>query len=97
MEVAFFKRHQRGDIFTYYKVFGGEGKTVNGYQEVINFLNNEPMIYVEHNYPFDRDHPERSFELTGTWCTYEVGIPITEEEYVTAYKRASSHGNFRVL
>lgn len=44
MEIAFFKIQQRGDIFHYYKVFGGNGKTKDGYQEVINFLNDQPIM-----------------------------------------------------
>jgi len=45
MEVGYFKRQQTGNIFHYYKVFGGTGKTKNGYQEVINFLNEVPNYY----------------------------------------------------
>lgn len=66
------------------------GKTKEGYQEVINFLNEKPIVSIEHNLPYDPSMPDKSFELTGTWCTYEVGIPITEEEYVKAYKKATN-------
>jgi hypothetical protein len=79
MKVDYFKRLQRDNIYHYYEVHGGEGKTRDGYQVVINFLNPAPIIYVEHNNPSD---------LTGTWCQYEVGIPITKEEYMKAYQLA---------
>ncbi|WP_207536315.1 hypothetical protein [Desertivirga arenae] len=91
MEIAFFKRHQRGEIYHYYKVYGGPGKTKHGYQEVINFLNEKPIISIEHNYPYDPINPDKPFELTGTWCTYEVGTPISDAEYLEAYKKATAH------
>ena len=81
MEIAYFKRPQNED-FHYFKVFGGNGKTKNGYQEVINFLNEKPIISIEHN---------NTSELTGTWCTYEVGIPISKAEYESAFKRATEN------
>lgn len=87
-EIAFFKRHQECGTFHYYKVFGGDGKTKDGYKEVINFLSNQPIISLDHNYPFDPSDPERIFNLTGTWCTYEVGMPISEQEYQQAYQEA---------
>ncbi|GLU56441.1 hypothetical protein Dfri01_59020 [Dyadobacter frigoris] len=95
MEIAYFKRHQRGDIFHYYKVFGGNGKTKDGYQEVVNFLGDIPMIFIEHNYPYDPSNPDKKFDLTGTWCTYEVGLPISKEEYQEAYDKATS-GEFTI-
>lgn len=88
MEIAFFKRHQTGETFHYYKVFGGDGKTRDGYQEVINFLDDRPILSVEHNHPYDPSNPKKKFNLTGTWCTYEVGVPISEEEYRQAYQKA---------
>jgi hypothetical protein len=96
MEIAFFKLHQHDNIFHYYKVFGGSGKTTNGYQEVINFLNEIPIISIEHNLPYNRNNPDQPFELTGTWCTYEVGIPITEQEYSEAFEKATANLNFSV-
>ena len=83
MEIAYFKRHQKSNIYHYYKVFGGPGKTRHGYQEILNFLNVTPMIHLEHNYINDTSG------LTGTWCQYEVGIPISKEEYDIAYKIAT--------
>src|SRR4051794_10851014 len=80
--VHYFKRRQRGDIYHYYEVHGGPGKTKNGYQVVINFLNDFPIISVEHNYQSDPSG------LTGTWCQFEVGIPITKEEYEAAFRIA---------
>ncbi|MES2062555.1 MAG: hypothetical protein V4456_11585 [Bacteroidota bacterium] len=90
MEIAYFKREQRPGVFHFYKVYGGPGKTKDGYQEVINFLNEKPIISVEHNLPFDRNKPDEPFELTGTWCQYEVGVPISEAEYLEAYKKATT-------
>lgn len=86
--VAYFKRRQRDD-FHYYKVYGGPGKTREGYQEVINFLTPIPIITVEHNFTADNG-------LTGTWCTYETGEPITAEEYETAYQRAIA-ADFKIM
>jgi hypothetical protein len=96
MEVAYFKSHQRNGIYHFYKVFGGEGKTVDGYQEVINFLNDIPIVSIEHNLPYDKNNPEKPFELTGTWCTYEIGIPISEAEYLRAYEKATTDLNFNI-
>lgn len=96
MEVAYFKREQSKGIFNFYKVFGGAGKTKIGYQEVVSFLNDKPIIFVEHNYPYDPAHPNKPFELIGTWDTYEVGIPISKEEYDLAYTKATSQ-DFKVL
>lgn len=87
-EIAYFKRRQRSG-YHYYKVFGGPGKTPEGYQEVINFLNSQPMISIEHNYSADHG-------LTGTWCTYEVGEPISRADYDAAYERATS-GKFTIV
>ncbi|WP_373512585.1 hypothetical protein [Persicitalea sp.] len=87
-EIAFFKRHQEDGIFHHYKVLGGDGKTRHGYQEVINFLDREPIISIEHNHPYDPVNPRKPFNLTGTWCTYEVGVPISEQEYQQAYQKA---------
>jgi hypothetical protein len=78
MQTAYFKRKQ-GKGFHYYEVHGGPGRTPHGYQITINFLNPEPIIMVEHNY---------MTELTGTWCTYEAGEPISKEEYQAAYQKA---------
>lgn len=89
MEIAYFKRLQRDNIYHYYRVFGGPGKTREGYQEVLNFLNSKPIISVERNYV---DDPSG---LTGTWCQYEVGEPISKEEYEQAYKLATE-GDFKI-
>ncbi|MEZ5045267.1 MAG: hypothetical protein R2828_35560 [Saprospiraceae bacterium] len=85
---AWFKRHQEDGIYHYYEVYGGEGKTEQGFQVVINFLNDTPMIMVEHN---------DTSCLTGTWCTYEVGIAISEEEYSKAYQKALEHPDLIIL
>lgn len=95
MEIAYFKRHQRGSIYHYFKVYGGNGKTKDGYQEVINFLNDIPIISIEHNQPYDPSNPDRPFNLTGTWCNYEVGTPILKEEYDLAFELAVS-GQFSI-
>lgn len=86
MEVAYFKVHQENNIYHYYKVVGGPGKTKNGFQEVINFLNDTPIISIEHN---------DISSLTGTWCQYEVGVRITKEEYEQAYTLATE-GDFEI-
>lgn len=91
VERAWFKRHQENGIYHYFEVYGGRGKTKNGYQVVLNFLNDAPIITVEHNYQRD------SFGLTGTWCTYEVGVPIPEEEYQQAYQRATEHPQVKII
>lgn len=85
MQPAYFKKHQRNGIYHYYEVHGGPGKTKDGYQLVVNLLNDSPIISVEHNYEFDRSG------LTGTWCTYEVAIPITREEFMAVYNEALEH------
>lgn len=82
--------------YNYYKVFGGPGKTYNGYQEVVVFLNDKPIISVEHNDPFDPLNTNKPFELIGTWDTYEVGIPISKAEYELAYKKATEQ-DFNIL
>ncbi|TDE09772.1 hypothetical protein [Dyadobacter psychrotolerans] len=97
MEIAYFKRHQTEGIYDYYKVFGGDGQTIDGYQEVINFLNPEPIIYVQHNQPYDPKNPDKKFNLTGTWCTYEVGELISKEEYDEAYKKATDNDKFQIM
>lgn len=86
MEIAYFERLQEKNTNMYFKVAGGPGRTANGYQEIISFLNEDPIISVEHN---------NISLLVGTWCTYEVGKPITKEEYEKAYKIATE-GEFRI-
>lgn len=85
IQKAWFKRHQENGIYHYFEVYDGDGKTRDGYQVVLNFLNDVPIIQVEHNYDIDPSG------LTGTWCTYEVGIPISEDEYQEAYQKAVNH------
>jgi hypothetical protein len=85
VQIAWFKRPQENGIYHYYEVHGGAGKTKEGYQVVINFLNDVPIIQVEHN------DSSGLTSLIGTWCTYEVGIPISEEEYRKAYEQAMNH------
>jgi hypothetical protein len=87
--VHYFKKFQRDGIFHYYKVFGGPGKTKDGYQEVINFLNPVPSIYIERNYESDPDG------IAGTWITFEFGIPISREEYQQAFNKATA-GEFKI-
>ena len=41
---------------------------------------------MEHNYEADDG-------LTGTWCLYEIGEPITEEEYRQTFEKALDHPN----
>jgi len=86
-EVHFFKRRQKETIYHYYKVIGGPGRTRYGYQIVVNFLNEFPIISVEHN---------SLKELTGTWCQFEVGEPILESEFEEAYQKAANHPNVEI-
>ncbi|MEM6737219.1 MAG: hypothetical protein AAF620_14235 [Bacteroidota bacterium] len=87
--VDYFKRFQRDKIYRYMKVFGGPGKTINGYQEVLNFLNDDPIIHIERNYEKD------PYGLTGTWCNWEASEMISEDEYNKAYQRVTS-GVFKI-
>lgn len=89
MEVHYFKRLQHYGLYHYYKVYGGRGKTKDGYQEVINFLNENPIIYVEKNYESDPSGIE------GTWSTFETGEPITKEVWEEAYQIATE-GDFDI-
>ncbi len=92
METAYFKRHQKDDLYNYYAVYGGPGKTKNGYLIGISFLNEAfPIIFTEHNYINDPSG------LTGTWCQYEVGEPISKEEYQQMFDRASSHPDVKIF
>lgn len=95
MQIDYFKLHQRDGIYHFYKVFGGRGKTKNGYQEVINFLNDIPIISVRYNMLYDPKHPDKPWEPLGTWDTYEVGIQITKDEYDLAFKKATED-NFTI-
>ena len=86
MQVQYFKILQKYGIYYYYKVFGTGNKIKqNGYQEVINFLNPDPVITTEH----DSD----STGITGTWCTINAVIPISKQDWDEAYKLASE-GDF---
>ena len=55
---------------------------------MISFMGDIPHIIVERNADGNG--------LTGTWCTYEVGTPITKEEWVEVYKLATD-SNFRII
>lgn len=82
--VAWFKRYQRNGIYNYYEVYGGPGKTRDGYFVAVRFLSDPPAIDVEHNYEADDG-------LTGTWCLYEAAEPITQQEYRQAFEKALEH------
>ncbi len=82
---TWFKHYQRDGIYHYVEVVGGPGKTKNGYQIVVNFLNDIPMLETWHNF---KDDPSG---LTGTWCRYEVSTPISEDEFQEALQRALDH------
>ena len=81
-KIAWFKRYQREEIYHYYEVHGGPGKTKDGYVVAVRFLCTPPSISVEHNYEHDPSG------LTGTWCHYEASEPITEAEFRRAYQWA---------
>ena len=89
--IHYFKRLQRDGIYHFYEVHGGPSKTKNGKKIVVNFLNKEPIIAVEHNYVHD------TAGLTGTWCTFEVGIPITKEEYLEAFNKAIDNPETKII
>jgi hypothetical protein len=89
MPVAYFKRLQGDNIYNYYKVYGGPGKTRDGYQEVISFLDPKPTIYIDHNYTANDG-------LSSTWQTFEAGEPINQNEYEEAYARATE-GDFTIM
>lgn len=80
-QIHYFKRPQLPGIYMYFEVHGGPGKNATGFQIVINFNNKIPLIDVEHNI---------KGSLTGTWCQFEVGEPISKEEYQEAWSRATS-------
>ncbi len=91
VRIDYFKQPQRDGIYHYYKVFGGEGKIAEGYQEVINFLNSYPIISIERN--FDTDPSG----VSGTWDQHETGIAITKAEYDQAYREATGNPDFTIL
>lgn len=82
-KISWFKRKQ-GNKWHYYEVHGEPGRTATGHQQVINFLNDTPIISIEHN---DLKN------LTGTWDIWETGTPITKEEYQEAWNKAFNHPN----
>ncbi len=79
-----------GGIYHYLEVVGGPGKTQDGYQIVINFLNDAPVLDTWHNYKKDTSG------LTGTWCRYEVSTPISEDEFQEALQRALNHPGVQI-
>ena len=84
LQKAWFKRHQKDEIYNYYEVTGTASpeRNYDAYQQIISFLSDRPSISVRHNQPNDP---------TGTWCLWEVAEPITEEEYKDALSRALDH------
>ena len=89
-ERAWFKQHQRNDTYHYIEVIGGTSKTKNGYQIVINFLNEAPRIDTLQNFVNDPSG------LTGTWCRCEVSELIIEEKFQEAMNLALSHPKAKV-
>ena len=74
MQVHYFKILQKYGIYHYFKVHGtGDQIKRNGYQEVINFLNPDPIIRTE--------QVSENNVLTGTWCTFKVGILISKQDW----------------
>lgn len=88
---AWFKVYQRDDIYHYVEVVGGPGKTPDGYQTTINFLNPAPIIEVSHN---DLDDPNMPI---GTWDRYVAGEVISEDEYTQALNTALSHPEVKMI
>ena len=90
LQRAWFKVFQRDDIYHYVEVVGGPGKTSDGYQTIVNFLNPHPIIEVCHN------DLNSQYMPISTWDRYEAGEPITEEEYTIAMNKALSHPNVTI-
>jgi hypothetical protein len=82
--VHYFKRHQAGQDWHYYKLLSQRDPPA---RELINFLNPTPIIeFME----YDLSLPAHQIQYEAFW---EVGIVISASEYEAAYKRATS-GNF---
>lgn len=84
MQTRFYKRHQTGQIWHYYKVMDSRQPPA---RELLNFLSPTPMVdFAE--YDLSKPSARIEYEAFG-----EVGIPITAAEYETAYGQATA-GNF---
>lgn len=85
-QTYYFKRHQEGDAWHYYKLM--DDRVPIAY-EMINFLNEAPII---ETIELDLDSLNCKTQYNALW---EVGTQITAEEYRQAWKRATQ-GYFEV-
>lgn len=81
-QVKYFRKEPKPGKYIYYEVHGDAEYKRSGWQQCINWLNDRPIIYVEHNYEADPSG------VTGTWTTYQEAEEITKDEYTTNYKEA---------
>lgn len=88
MKTSYFKRHQTADTWHYIKLLTDR---VPPAREVLNFLNDEPMIDFNE---FDLSIPSHQIEYD---AILEVGIPITATEYQAAYKQTGNGGFIQLL
>ncbi len=80
MRTHYFKRHQRDELWHYYKLLIDRDPPA---REVINFLNPAPIVdFAE----YDLLSPGGRIEYEALW---EVGQQIDAGEYQAAYQRAT--------
>ena len=79
--MLYFKTYQRADIWNYYHLIDQRDPPSS---EVVNFLHEQPMV----------EFREYNLSCSGSKIDYdafgEVGVPISAEEYYTAYQRATA-------
>jgi hypothetical protein len=81
MKVYYFKRHQRDDLWNYYKLLDDRNPPA---QETVNFLNPQPIISFRE---FDLKDAGSKIEYDAMWEAY---TRIDAAEYEAAYKRATA-------
>lgn len=81
MKTHYFKRHQRGELWHYYKLLPERDPPA---REVLNFLNPDPIIDFA---DYDLLSPVGRIEYEALW---EVGERIDAAEYQAAYRRATA-------
>lgn len=79
-QIYYFKRHQEGDAWHYYKLM--DNRMPIAY-EMLNFLNEIPII---ETIELDLDLLDCKTQYDALW---EVGTQITAEEYQQAWQRAT--------
>ena len=81
MKTHYFKRHQRNELWHYYKLLTDRDPPA---REVLNFLNPVPIIDFA---DYDVLSPGSRIEYEALW---EVGERIDAAEYQAAYRRATA-------